>query len=394
MSLHHGFEGPETAPVLVLSGSLGTTLELWDELVEPLSSGTACCATTIPGTGARPPARGRCWRDSRVPSSTCSRRHGLERVAFCGLSLGSAVGMWLGANAPERIERLVLACMPPVYAAVDVDQHRGAGARRDEAVTPTARWDAGSREHFREQRPDVVERFRAMIAGIDDEGYARGCEAVGTFKLRGDGAHRAAGDDRARRGDPVVSDEGRAALARISMPAGSSWTRPISALRPAARRVRRRGADRTGELNSRPIAARLVPCRSESESGRSPSSSSSRCSSFGPKRLPQMGRGLGRGMREFKDAVSGMKIDDAPAERAAVRDDPQLVPQVDQHDQRARAVDALDAVELDVGRGRRAGDEHDRRPSRAAGASAATRSGTVSTTARRGRRRRGGPGRA
>lgn len=41
---------------------------------------------------------------------------------------------------------------------------------------------------------------------------------------------------------------------------------------------------------------------------------------FGPKRLPQMGRGLGRGMREFKDAISGMKIDDVPAERAAVRD--------------------------------------------------------------------------
>jgi sec-independent protein translocase protein TatA len=41
---------------------------------------------------------------------------------------------------------------------------------------------------------------------------------------------------------------------------------------------------------------------------------------FGPKRLPQMGRGLGRGMREFKDAISGMKIDDVPAERAAVRE--------------------------------------------------------------------------
>ena len=27
---------------------------------------------------------------------------------------------------------------------------------------------------------------------------------------------------------------------------------------------------------------------------------------FGPKRLPEMGRGLGRGMREFKDSVSGI----------------------------------------------------------------------------------------
>ena len=26
---------------------------------------------------------------------------------------------------------------------------------------------------------------------------------------------------------------------------------------------------------------------------------------FGPKRLPEMGRSLGRGMREFKDAVTG-----------------------------------------------------------------------------------------
>ena len=32
---------------------------------------------------------------------------------------------------------------------------------------------------------------------------------------------------------------------------------------------------------------------------------------FGPKRLPEMGRQLGRGMREFKDSVTG-KDDDEP----------------------------------------------------------------------------------
>jgi sec-independent protein translocase protein TatA len=31
---------------------------------------------------------------------------------------------------------------------------------------------------------------------------------------------------------------------------------------------------------------------------------------FGPKRLPEMGRSLGRGLREFKDSVTGK--DDAP----------------------------------------------------------------------------------
>jgi sec-independent protein translocase protein TatA len=31
---------------------------------------------------------------------------------------------------------------------------------------------------------------------------------------------------------------------------------------------------------------------------------------FGPKRLPEMGRSLGRGMREFKDSVSGKDDDE------------------------------------------------------------------------------------
>ena len=44
---------------------------------------------------------------------------------------------------------------------------------------------------------------------------------------------------------------------------------------------------------------------------------------FGPKRLPELGRSLGRGMREFKDGVSGKDNDD---------DVPQLAPPVDEND--------------------------------------------------------------
>jgi sec-independent protein translocase protein TatA len=36
---------------------------------------------------------------------------------------------------------------------------------------------------------------------------------------------------------------------------------------------------------------------------------------FGPKRLPEMGRSLGRGMREFKDSVSGKDFEDEPAHK-------------------------------------------------------------------------------
>jgi sec-independent protein translocase protein TatA len=42
---------------------------------------------------------------------------------------------------------------------------------------------------------------------------------------------------------------------------------------------------------------------------------------FGPKRLPDLGRSLGRGMREFKDSVTGKDNDELP-ERSAERPEP------------------------------------------------------------------------
>ena len=38
---------------------------------------------------------------------------------------------------------------------------------------------------------------------------------------------------------------------------------------------------------------------------------------FGPKRLPEMGRSLGRGMREFKDSITGSGKDDDDVDRRA-----------------------------------------------------------------------------
>ena len=40
---------------------------------------------------------------------------------------------------------------------------------------------------------------------------------------------------------------------------------------------------------------------------------------FGPKRLPELGRSLGKGMREFKDSISGHTAEDEDEELPAPR---------------------------------------------------------------------------
>ncbi len=36
---------------------------------------------------------------------------------------------------------------------------------------------------------------------------------------------------------------------------------------------------------------------------------------FGPKRLPELGQSMGRGIREFKNSISGEKDEDSPEEK-------------------------------------------------------------------------------
>ncbi len=48
---------------------------------------------------------------------------------------------------------------------------------------------------------------------------------------------------------------------------------------------------------------------------------------FGPKRLPEMGRSLGKGMREFKDSISGNDNDDEPVHHRLATE----LPPADEH---------------------------------------------------------------
>jgi len=103
-------DGPQDAPVLVLSNSLGTAMAMWDGQVSPLAGRFRLLRYDTRGHGASTVAPGdysldRLGRD--VVELLDDR--GIETAHFCGLSLGGMTGQWLGVHAPQRIERLVIA---------------------------------------------------------------------------------------------------------------------------------------------------------------------------------------------------------------------------------------------------------------------------------------------
>jgi 3-oxoadipate enol-lactonase len=175
-------DGPADAPVLVLSNSLGTTLALWEPQMPVLKEHYSVLRYDHPGHGLGSP----------TPVSSVDQLgrgvlgildgHGIERVSFCGLSLGGAVGQWLAQNAPERIDRLVLACSSARFgkpeswrARIDAVRAGGVEAVADAVLaiwfTPQTHRDS----------PALVRAFREMMVSADREGYAGCCEALAAW---------------------------------------------------------------------------------------------------------------------------------------------------------------------------------------------------------------------
>ncbi len=104
-----------------------------------------------------------------------------ERFSFVGLSLGGAVGMQIALEAPERIDRLVLACTAARFATPESWEARialvGAGGMAAVADEVLPRW-------FTPAFTDV-ERFREMFLALSPETYVRYCELLRDLDLRG-----------------------------------------------------------------------------------------------------------------------------------------------------------------------------------------------------------------
>lgn len=193
----------------VLLGGLGTTTRMWEQQLDVLDDAVLL---DLPGHGTAPDPAGAVSVES-IARDVLDTVPG--RFAFVGVSIGGAVGLWLGVHATERVERLVLACTGAKLG--DRGDYYARGAQvREHGTAPLV---DGARERwftpgFRDD--PRAEAILDDLRGISRTGYAACAEAVGDWDFRDEVGRIAVpalvvyGRD-----DPVTPREVRAQLAHL-----------------------------------------------------------------------------------------------------------------------------------------------------------------------------------
>ena len=188
-SFRVAIDGAEDAPALILSNSLGTTLEMWEPQVEALSKQFRLVRYDTRGHGGSPVTKGP-YSFEQLAADVIAILDALniETAAFCGVSMGGHTGLQLGIDAPERFNAIVVCNSAAKIGTAEAWQERadnlrskGQEAINELAASAPSRWFT---EDFIKQNPEVVKGLQDQFATLDAEGYAACCDALGASDLR------------------------------------------------------------------------------------------------------------------------------------------------------------------------------------------------------------------
>jgi 3-oxoadipate enol-lactonase len=184
--LHYELEGDPSLPVLVLSNSLGVNLAMWESQLQTLAGLVRLLRYDTRGQGNSSLPVGP-YTIAELGHDVLSFLDALNiaKASFCGLSMGGAIGQWLGVHAPDRIDKLILSNTAAKIGNKEAWNARIALVQR-EGLAPVIsgtleRWLTAD---FRESHPEAVVRVRAMLEATQVEGYAACCAAVRDFDMR------------------------------------------------------------------------------------------------------------------------------------------------------------------------------------------------------------------
>jgi 3-oxoadipate enol-lactonase len=175
--LAHRLDGPPDAPAVVLGNALGADMGMWDAQVPALAERFRVVRYDTRGHGGSPvPDDALSIADLSADLLGLLDHLGIERASLGGVSLGGMVAMWAAADAPERVDRLVLCCTSARLGPPEMWDERIATVR---AAGTDALVDGALERWFSPHAdPAVVARFGAMLRGVPADGYAACCAAI------------------------------------------------------------------------------------------------------------------------------------------------------------------------------------------------------------------------
>ena len=171
--IHVEVEGSVGAPVLMLSNSLGTDLHMWDDQAGEFAKHFRLVRYDRRGHGKSGVPKGpysmeRFGRDVLAILDALK----IKKTSWCGLSMGGMVGQWLGANAPDRVEKLILSNCTDYYADKGPWNDRIKLVReKGLAHIVSGNMERWFTKAFRDSHPQVIARFSDMFVATNVDGY-------------------------------------------------------------------------------------------------------------------------------------------------------------------------------------------------------------------------------
>jgi 3-oxoadipate enol-lactonase len=186
VQIYYEWDGSEDKPVLVLSNSLGTNLHMWEPQQAEFAKHFRLLHYDKRGHGKSSVPPGPYTLDQLGNDVLrLLDRLKLERVYFCGLSVGGATGMFLGAHAPTRFHKIALCNTAAKFGTPEMWETRirivQSGGMKAVASAVVERWLTSG---FRASHPQETQTVLNMLEAANPEGYVATCAAVRDTDLR------------------------------------------------------------------------------------------------------------------------------------------------------------------------------------------------------------------
>lgn len=188
MKTNYKLQGTPNSPVLMFSNSLGADLTMWDELVPYLLPYFRVLQYDTRGHGQSELTDGP-YTIEQLGHDVIDLLDTLkiDKVYFCGLSMGGLIGQYLGINHPDRLHKLIISNTDAKIGTVERwnDRIKTINKQGMQAIVD-ATMEKWFTESYHQTHPSRVAEIKKIFLANRTEGYTACCAAIGNADFRAD----------------------------------------------------------------------------------------------------------------------------------------------------------------------------------------------------------------